>query len=96
MVGTREFGIPYSANAQLDLIGFIDSDWVGDSTNMKYTSIFVFMLGSGPICWSSKKQVALSLSLAEAEYRGAVNAAIQEVWLHGILIEFGIHYSPSV
>ena len=54
------------------------------------------MLGSGPICWSSKKQVALALSLAEAEYRGAVNATIQVVWLHGILTEFGIHTSPSV
>ena len=54
------------------------------------------MIGSRPICWSSKRQVALALSSAEAEYRGAVNAAIQVVWLHGILTEFGIHTFPSV
>ena len=35
--GTREFKIHYSIGAQLDLIGFADLDWVGDSTNMKYT-----------------------------------------------------------
>ena len=25
-----------------------------------------------------------------------MNAAIQEVWIHGVLTEFGIHTSPSV
>ena len=29
---TRDFGIHYSNDAQLDLVGFIDSDWAGDST----------------------------------------------------------------
>ena len=39
------------------------------------------MIGSRPICWSNKKQATLALSLAEAEYRGDVNADIQAVWL---------------
>ena len=46
--GTREFGIHYYASAQLDLVSFTNSDWVGDSTDIKSTSRFVFMLGSGP------------------------------------------------
>ena len=54
------------------------------------------MIGSVPICWSSKKQETLALSSVEAEYWGAVNAVIQAVWLHGILTEFEIHTSPSV
>ena len=53
--GTREFGIHYYVSAQLDLIGFTDLNCDGDSTDQKYTSRFVFMLGPGPICWSSKK-----------------------------------------
>ena len=57
---------------------------------------FVFMIGSRPICWSRKKQEALTLSSAEAEYRGAMKATIQAIWLHGILIEFRIHTSPIV
>ena len=52
------------------------------------------MLGSGPVCWSNKKKATLALSYAEAEYRGAVNAAIQAIWLHGILTEFEICTSP--
>ena len=48
------------------------------------------MLSDGPISWSSKKQNAIALSSTEAEYRGAVNATTQCLWLHGILGEFGI------
>ena len=40
--------------------------------------------------YSSNKQHTISLSLAEAKYRGAVNAATQCVWLQGILRELGI------
>ena len=35
------------------------------------------------------------MSLAEAEYRGAVNACIQAVWLQGILSEFDISSTLS-
>ena len=48
------------------------------------------MFGGGPICCSTKKQSAISLSSAEAKYRGAVNACIQAVWLQGILSEFDL------
>ena len=78
------------------MVGFTGLDWAGDSNERKYTLGFMFMLGSGPICWSRKKQATLALSLAEAEYRGAVNVSIKGVWLHVVLNEFGIHTSPSV
>ena len=83
--GTRDYGILYAAGAQLDVIDFTYSDWVGDGNDRKSTLGFVFMIGSGPICWSNKKQEALALSSAEAVYQGAVNVSIQAVWLHGIL-----------
>ena len=53
------------------------------------------MLADGPIIWSSKKQSAIALSSTEAEYRGAVNAATQCLWLQGILGEFGIESHTS-
>ena len=79
MQGTRDYGIHYAVGAKLDLIGFIDSDWAVYGNDRKSTSGFVFMIRSGPICWSSKKQATLALSSAEVEYRGIVNATIQEV-----------------
>ena len=53
--GTRTHGIFYKAKSDLDLIGFTDSDWEGDNTDRKSTSIYVFMLVEGPISCSSKK-----------------------------------------
>jgi hypothetical protein len=74
--GTMSYGIHYAVGCALDLIGFTDSDWVGDGTDRKSTSEYTLSLGSGPICWSSKKQSAIGLSSAEAEYRGVVNYII--------------------
>ena len=53
--GTRTHGIFYKAKSDLDLIGFSDSDWEGDSIDGNSTSGYVFMLVEGPISWSSKK-----------------------------------------
>ena len=54
------------------------------------------MFGVGPICWSSKNHASIALSSAEAEYRGAVNACIQAVWLQGILSEFDLGITLSI
>ena len=72
------------------MVGFTNSDWAGDTIDRNSTSGYVFMFGGGPILWSNKNQASISLSSAEAEYRGAVNAYIQAVLLQGILSEFEI------
>ena len=64
--GTRTYDIHYAADSELELVGYTDSDWAGDSIDRKSTSGYVFMFGGGPICWSSKKQAAIALSSAEA------------------------------
>jgi hypothetical protein len=95
--GTPSFGIFYAADCPLSLIGYTDSDWAGDGTDRNSTSGYVFIFGSGPFYWSSKKKSMISLSTTEAKYRGAMNAATQVVWLWGLLSEFGIQYPlPTV
>ena len=44
------------------------SDWVRDPDDRKSTTSYVFNLGSKPVTWACKKQQALALYLAEAEY----------------------------
>ena len=73
------------------LIGFTDSDWAGDLDDQKFTVGYVFTLGSRPITWSCKKQSNISLSSAEAEYRGAVEASKEAMWLCQILSKFCLH-----
>eukprot|EP00253_Pinus_taeda_P027350 PITA_27350 len=68
---------------------FTDSDWAGDPDDRKSTAGYVFTLGSGPITWACKKQTAISLSSAEAEYRGAVEASKEALWLRQILSKLG-------
>ena len=94
--GTNSYDIHYAAYSELELVGYTDSDWAGDSIDQKSTSSYVFMFGGIPIFWSSKKQSAIALSSAEAEYRGAVNACIQVVWLQDILSEFDIGSALSI
>ena len=96
--GTRTHGIFYKANSDLELIGFTDSDWAGDSTDRKSTSGYVFILIEGPISWSCKKQSAIALSSTKAEYRGVVNAETQCLWLPGLLGECGFEseYSTTI
>jgi hypothetical protein len=94
--GTITFGNNYATESTLDLIGFTDSNWVGDSIDRKSTSGYSLSLGFGPICWSSKKQDAIALSSAEVEYRGVVNITIQAMWLQHFLTELGIQFHRSI
>eukprot|EP00253_Pinus_taeda_P001549 PITA_01549 len=70
------------------LVGFTNSNWASDPDDRKSTAGYVFTLGSGPITWACKKQSAISLSSAEAEYRGVVEASKEALWLRQILSEF--------
>jgi hypothetical protein len=83
--GTVQFGIHYSSGGTPLLVGFTDSDWVGNTDDRKSTAGYVFSLGSGPVTWACKKQQAIALSSAEAEYRAAVNASQEALWLREIL-----------
>jgi hypothetical protein len=94
--GTITFGIHYAIEYTVDLIWFMDSNWVGDSTDRKSTSGYSLIIGFGPICWLSKKQATISLSSAEAEYRGVVKITIQAMWLQHFLTELGIQFHRSI
>ena len=60
--GTRSYGIHYATNYELELVGFTDSDWEGHTIDRNSTFDYVFIFGSGPIYWSSKKQASIALS----------------------------------
>jgi hypothetical protein len=73
--GTVQFVIHYSSGGTPLLVGFTDSDWADDPNDRKSTAGYVFSLGSGPVTWACKKQQAIALSSAEAEYRATINAS---------------------
>jgi hypothetical protein len=93
---TVQFRIHYSSGGTPLLVGFTDSDWAGDPDNWKSTASYVFILGSGPVTWVCKKQQAIALSSAKAEYQVAVNASQEALWLRQSLPMFGFqHQHPT-
>lgn len=89
--GTTELGLFYRKGDDLSLMGFTDSDYAGDFDDRKSTSGYVFMIGSGVVSFSSKKQPIVTLSTTEAEYVAATSGACQAIWLKRILeeLQFG-------
>jgi Cft2 family RNA processing exonuclease len=79
------FGLFYRKGEKQELIGYTDSDYAGDQDDRKSTSGYVFMLSSGAVSWSSKKQPVVTLSTTEAEFIVAASSACQAVWLRRIL-----------
>ena len=67
------------------MVGYIDSDYAGDIDDRKSTSGSIFMMSSGAICWSSKKQPIVTLSTTEAEFVAAVACSCQAIWLRKML-----------
>ena len=70
--GTVQYGIHYSLGGTPLLVGFTNSDWAGNPNHQKSTTGYVFSFSSGPVTWACKKQQAIALSSAEAEYQVAV------------------------
>ena len=91
--GTKEFGLFYKNEENPDLFGFIDSDYVGDLNDRKNTFEYVFMMGTGVVSWSSKKQPIVTLSSIEAEFVAATTCAYQAIWLKKIIKE--LHFKED-
>eukprot|EP00253_Pinus_taeda_P023966 PITA_23966 len=66
-----------------------ESHWKAAKRILCYVQGYVFTLGLGPITWDCKKQSVISLPSVEVEYRGAIEASKEALWLREILSEFG-------
>ena len=71
-------------------MAFTDNDYAGDLDDRRSTSGFVFMLGSGAVSWSLKKQSVVALYTTEAEYIAATLCACRCVWLRRVLEKLGV------
>ncbi|CAL5357308.1 unnamed protein product [Camellia sinensis] len=91
--GTTGLGVFYKKGWCEDLVGYADSDYAGDLEDRKSTSGYVFMLGSGAVAWSSRKQPIVTLSTTEAEFVAAAACASQAVWMKRILEKLSLEES---
>nr|GEY77683.1 hypothetical protein [Tanacetum cinerariifolium] len=80
-------GSPVFRSTTSQLIAYSDADWAGCLVTRRSTSGYCVFLGDNLLTWSSKRQDTLSLSSAEAEYRGVANAVAETSWILNLLRE---------
>ncbi|XP_039120642.1 secreted RxLR effector protein 161-like [Dioscorea cayenensis subsp. rotundata] len=83
--GTTTFGVFYRQGGNHQLVGYSDSDYAGDVEDRRSTLGFQFLLSSGVVSWSSRKQPIVKLSTTEAEFVTAFACACQAVWLRRMM-----------
>ena len=86
--GTEDYGLFYKkGDLREELLGYSDSDFVGDCNDRKSTLWHIFFLGGMAVSWSSQKQSIVALSLCEVEYIAATSATCQAIWMSRLLGE---------
>ena len=86
-------GLFFPRNTSLTLQGFLDADWAGCLDTRKSISGQCFFLGSSLISWRTKKQITVSRSSSEAEYRALTSATCELQWILYLLRD--LHVSCS-
>jgi hypothetical protein len=87
--GTLDYGIKYNDASDVELTGYLDSNWAGNLDDQRSTTGYVFGIGSRVVSWSNKKKPFVSLSSTEAKYKTLCVATCEVVWLRRLLQDVG-------
>ncbi|GKB91415.1 ribonuclease H-like domain-containing protein, partial [Tanacetum coccineum] len=74
-------------SAQRSASGLVKLGSAGCPVTHRSTSGYCVFLSDNLLSWSAKRQVTLSRSSAEAEYRGVANVVAEAAWLRNLLLE---------
>nr|GEX55053.1 ribonuclease H-like domain-containing protein [Tanacetum cinerariifolium] len=69
------------------LSAYTDADWAGCPVTRRFTFGYCVFLGDNLLSCPAKRQVTLSRSSAEAEYRGVANVVAETDWICNLLCE---------
>ena len=83
-------GLMFSKNGHLNVAGYTNVDWAGNITDRKSTSGYFTFMGGNLVTWRRKKQKAVALSSAEAEFWGIVKGICELLWMKKLLAEIGV------
>lgn len=87
---TPSTGMFFPAQALAELEAYCDDDWASCKIIRRSITGFCIFLGTTPVSWKSKKQVTVSRSSAEAEYRSMASTVCELQWLNVLLKDFGV------
>jgi hypothetical protein len=66
--GTKHYMLMYKKTCNLEIVGYLDSDFMGCADSQKSASGYVFPLTNGAISWKSSKQILTTSVTMYAEF----------------------------
>ncbi|KAI3746928.1 hypothetical protein L6452_09370 [Arctium lappa] len=81
-------GVLFSTNSSYKIQTYRDSDWGNCIDSRLLVMGYCIFLGDSLISWKSKKQLIVSRSSTEAEYRAMAITACEIVWIRQLLKDF--------
>jgi len=91
-----DYGVTYKVTGDLNLIGYVNSDFAGCKDTWRSTKGNIFLVVGGPISWESKKQETVALLTVEAEYMAFSRATTQALWISKYLCEIELLLSRPI
>uniref|UniRef100_A0A6N2M754 Retrovirus-related Pol polyprotein from transposon TNT 1-94 n=1 Tax=Salix viminalis TaxID=40686 RepID=A0A6N2M754_SALVM len=88
--GTKEYMLTYRRSANIEIIGYSDSDYAGCVDTRKSTFGYLFLLAGGAVSWKCGKQSVIATSTMEAEFVACFEATVQAMWLRNLISGLGI------
>ncbi|BBG97514.1 wall-associated kinase 2 [Prunus dulcis] len=89
-------GLLFPSHGPLHLIAYCDADWARCPFTRRSVTGYCIFLGKSLISWKSKKQVTVSRSSAEAEYRSMAATTCELTWLRYLLRDLQVeHNQPA-
>ena len=84
--GTSNLKLTFGSGKPV-LVGYIDSDMVGDVNNRKSISGYLMTFSRRAMSWQSRLQKCVALSTTEAEYIAAAEACKELLWMKHFMKE---------
>lgn len=81
---TKYLGLTFNDERKNEIIAYSDSDWATDKIDRKSVSGSVIFYHGCAVSWFSRKQQAVSLSSAEAEYIAAGETTSELLYIKGL------------
>ena len=84
--GTSKLKLTFGSGKPI-LVGYTDSDMVGNVDNRRFTSGYLMTFSGGTVSWQSKLQKCVALSTTEVEYIVASEACKELLWMKRFIHE---------